>query len=107
VVVQEYSVAHADALNLGTDLGGPADNLVTEHGTDLFRQIPRHEVAGADAARRRAHENLARALQPRHGRGHNGKPVRGFNERLPHHGGRAQALAHESNKDTSGELAIQ
>src|SRR5262249_10259746 len=53
-------------------------------GADFLLQIPGHQVAGADAARRRPHEDLAVALQRRHRRLDHGEAVRGDDHRLPH-----------------------
>ena len=58
--MQEDQIAGPHGLDGRPDLDRPADHLVTQDRADLFRQIPRHQVAGADAGDGRADEDVAR-----------------------------------------------
>ena len=56
VMMHEDQVAGPDVRDGAADLDGPADGLVAQDGADLLRQVPRHQVAGADAAGERAEQ---------------------------------------------------
>src|SRR5262249_10552351 len=70
----------------GADGDGPADGLVAEHGADLLRQVPGHQVARADAAGERAQEDFAVGEQLGAGRGAHLEVVGADDDGLTHHG---------------------
>jgi hypothetical protein len=63
MMMEEDQIADRDAVHVFADLDRPADHFMAKHGADLAGQIPRHQVAGTDAANRRANDDVSGTLQ--------------------------------------------
>jgi hypothetical protein len=68
MVMEEDQIAGPNMGHAIADGKRAADNLVTEHCADFLRQVPRHQVARADAARHHPGQQVAIALEARHRR---------------------------------------
>jgi hypothetical protein len=62
-MMQENEIAELDVRNRTPDGDGPTGDFVAKDCTDLLFQVPGHQVAGANAARRGLDQDIAVVAQ--------------------------------------------
>ena len=95
-MMRKDQVAGPDVGDVIADRLRPTDDLVSEYGADFLGEIPRHQIAGTDAAGGRADEDFAIRLKARPRHGGDVEALRSCDEGLTHDNRVGGANRHET-----------
>jgi hypothetical protein len=83
-MVEKEQISRPNVANFRTYLFCPTDYLVPQDGADLLRQVPRHQIARANAAGGCSYEDFFGTLQHRSRGCNDFQPIGAHDQRLPH-----------------------